>query len=266
MMAHIVQMAVMVRDNREWLEVNDAFYNQFLSMAATGERSRAQRFLHRIDSWRLLVGRSLARYCLSKVAELGHNREDLIFGERAQGKPYLEHPNSKDVEFNISHAGDWVIVGAMESTGELGVDVAKVEVFPGGDLEQLFLQFRSYFSEHEWQQINLNPDKQIRLHFFYRFWVLKESYLKATGEGITGIQLPAVQFTLLDPAPGGKDDAGYFDGARTQICVSVNSVPVTKYKFWLSYLDTEHVCALCCSTDHKYSKPEIISLTQLLDD
>ena len=69
------------------------------------------------------------RFSLSKI--LGIPSRALLFKRTEKGKPYLVSPVDRssprcDVNFNVSHQGDYVVLAA-ERDSSVGVDVMKVE-------------------------------------------------------------------------------------------------------------------------------------------
>ncbi|CAN0842267.1 L-aminoadipate-semialdehyde dehydrogenase-phosphopantetheinyl transferase [Linum grandiflorum] len=58
----------------------------------------------------------------------------------------------------------------------------------------MFIQaFKSYFSRLEWESINKAGSPDETLAVFYRYWSLKEAYVKATGSGLAD-ELDKVEF------------------------------------------------------------------------
>ena len=80
------------------------------------------------------------------------------------GKPYL-----KNKYFNISHADNYLLLGIADE--EIGVDMQKITFKK--NVEKLF-------SEEE-----QNLLKTVKEKMFTRYWVLKESYAKYLGVGIS---------------------------------------------------------------------------------
>ncbi|MGF9989483.1 4'-phosphopantetheinyl transferase superfamily protein [Bacillus mycoides] len=81
--------------------------------------------------------------------------------------------NDVNLHFNISHSGDWVIIGF--SRFEIGIDIEEM-------LEIDFKEVIPFFIEEE--QVYLNGlNKQKKIFQFYRMWTAKESYMKYTGLG-----------------------------------------------------------------------------------
>lgn len=89
----------------------------------------------------------------------------------AQGKPYL--PGS-DVKFNLSHAGDYAVCAIGQA--EIGCDIEQAR---GYNLRVA----RRFFGASETALLEAAPPGE-RERLFFRLWTLKESYLKATGDGL----------------------------------------------------------------------------------
>eukprot|EP01029_Cantina_marsupialis_P029972 TRINITY_DN788_c0_g1_i1.p1 TRINITY_DN788_c0_g1~~TRINITY_DN788_c0_g1_i1.p1 ORF type:complete len:201 (+),score=31.17 TRINITY_DN788_c0_g1_i1:303-905(+) len=124
------------------------------------------------------IGRIILRESLRSLLP---KDPQLNFGRSETGKPILLSPKYVDIEFNISHHANWIVVGLNEG-GLIGVDVMVEKLTAGDTLESFFLAFENYFTPTEWVQIHSCKDP---LHQFFVHWVLKEAYLKATGVGIT---------------------------------------------------------------------------------
>lgn len=84
----------------------------------------------------------------------------------------------EDVSYNLSHSGNYVMCAYSTRPG------ARV----GCDLEMLgeFWEktARRFFCQEEYAYILKEEREEERRNLFYRFWVLKESFLKATRRGM----------------------------------------------------------------------------------
>ena len=131
--------------------------------------------------------------CLSLGAELllrdalcdfGIDRaEPLEFEYRKNGKPYLS--GYDNIFFNLSHSGDYVMCAVSEL--EVGCDIQKM------DKADMKLAER-FFTEREYHAIADLPTEEERRDMFYRYWTLKESFMKVTG---LGMQLALDSFEIL---------------------------------------------------------------------
>lgn len=99
------------------------------------------------------------------------------------GKPYF--PNCDSIYFNISHAG-YMVVCAVAQT-ELGVDIEAVRPIKSRMPERVLTEL-----ERDW--LARREDKE---DSFIRLWTLKESYVKATGEGLSK-DFREIEFSLSD--------------------------------------------------------------------
>ncbi len=109
----------------------------------------------------------------------------LQLGRRNKGKPYsIDDP---ELYFNMSNTGSIVVI-AFSRDGEVGIDIEQKRALP--DLDELI---NRNFTSSEIKFINSKPKEKINR--FFRFWTVKESYLKAIGEGMR--LLPdSIEFSL----------------------------------------------------------------------
>jgi len=152
------------------------------------ERRRISKFYFLNDAKLSLCARLLIRYSISKVAEIPW--KDIKLSRDDRSKPVLL--NKPSVHFNASHDGDWS-VAACSCRDNVGTDVMNV-VRNQGETSRFFKLMRSKFSDEEWKLI-LAPNEDVdKMKRFYRYWCLKESYVKAIG---TGISYPLEKLTFL---------------------------------------------------------------------
>lgn len=92
--------------------------------------------------------------------------------EKSQhGKPYF--PNCPQLQFNISHSGEYA--AAAICSCPVGVDVQTVRPIKDSLIAKLCRNGEDNY-------VGSQPD---RSRAFIRLWTLKESYIKATGEGMS---------------------------------------------------------------------------------
>lgn len=119
-----------------------------------------------------IISQGALRILLSGYLEISSNL--LKIGRRRKGKPYsIDDPG---LYFNISNS-DKLAVFAFSRDGEVGIDIEKVRPLP--DLDDMI---KMNFTDSEIRFINTKPEEKISR--FFRFWTVKESYLKAIGEGM----------------------------------------------------------------------------------
>ena len=116
------------------------------------------------------MGGRLLEYAVSRLYRIGTDELSRSKGEH--GKPYFcVHP---EVRFNISHTGNLVMCAVSDF--EIGIDVQEKEQINTDRIAKKIMspgEYEKYLAGSE------------RRDFFYRVWVMKESYVKWTGDGIT---------------------------------------------------------------------------------
>jgi 4'-phosphopantetheinyl transferase len=123
-----------------------------------------------------IITRGALRKLLSN--SLNKAAEKIKFSYGQHKKPYVKDQyNNKSIEFNISHSGDYGLI-AITLDHKVGVDIEKIN----REIDYQSLSNR-FFSEKEKQELT-SLDKNEQLDAFYRAWVRKESFIKATGKGI----------------------------------------------------------------------------------
>ena len=78
--------------------------------------------------------------------------------------------------FNISHSGNHVIVAFSDQN--VGVDVEAIKK----DRRKIAQRF---FTKTEIEDMNAWKEEGAQIRYFYQLWTLKESYMKAIGDGMT---------------------------------------------------------------------------------
>jgi len=154
--------------NTESLEDAEIF-RRFYEELSQGRR-------HKIDSMRqqkgkllalgagVLIDQGLQEYGL-REAEVG-----IAFGENE--KPYF--PDYPDIHFNVSHSEKMVL--AVFADTEIGCDIEYIAPIK-------MKIAKRFFCPSEYEYI-MQQEEEKRIETFYRFWTLKESFMKATGLGM----------------------------------------------------------------------------------
>ncbi|MBE9227692.1 4'-phosphopantetheinyl transferase superfamily protein [Phormidium sp. LEGE 05292] len=151
------------------------------------ERQRAEKFYFEKDKKKFIACRGLLRVILSRY--LNFEPQKLEFAYSLQGKPELNNIDPEErLCFNVSHSHG-LAVYAIALNRAVGIDLEHLRDIT--DVQQLAERF---FSKSESTLINALPESQQK-QLFFRFWTIKEAYLKATGEGLAGLQTIAVSFT-----------------------------------------------------------------------
>ena len=148
--------------------------NSLIPVLTIGEIDRANRFLRPDDRNRSIISRAALRIILGKYLRMSPALVEIDAAENK--KPFLKHPERKDIFFNLSHSGDWILLAVSEA--EVGVDI-----------EYINAQFKyldilpDYFNEEEVKFIrqNLSDDR------FFMHWTRKEALSKALGTGLDSL-------------------------------------------------------------------------------
>lgn len=138
---------------------------------------------------------------------------------------WLEYgPNGKasiagrpDIHFNLTHSGAFA-AGAWGDS-PVGIDIEEIR----GMKERTF---RRFFHEGEYKYMEGVEEEEERREAFFRLWVLKESFMKATG---LGMRLPLNAFEIRFKGQGIEviqdvDDMQYyfkeftFENSRLAVC------------------------------------------------
>jgi 4'-phosphopantetheinyl transferase len=144
---------------------------------ARDEVERAARFHFARDRSRYIRGRAALRTLLGQYLEMPP--EELRFHYENNGKPEIAFPaDSRGLCFNVSHSGGVALI-AVGSGSALGVDIEQVRSLPN-----LLDIARRFFSAREVQGI-LAVSEDKRQEVFFACWTRKESFLKATGAGLS---------------------------------------------------------------------------------
>lgn len=147
-------------------KLSDSFYSSFLQQLPI----RFQKEIHEYKHWQAaqnsLLGKIILQYAFKKL-ELSYTLDAIKIGMK--DRPFLE----STIDFNISHSGNIIMVGLMQQA-KIGVDVEKHRPIKI-DL------FKKYFSDFEWDFIQLSKDKNAA---FFNIWTMKESAIKCDGRGV----------------------------------------------------------------------------------
>lgn len=171
-----------------------------------------------------LLGESMVRKLIYRQWGLEAGAYAICRG--SHGKPYVVNAGTP-VYFNLSHSGNYIVCALSER--EIGVDIEKrrrIKIEVG----------RRFFHSKEVQQLeSLNGARQSDL--FFRYWSVKESFLKYTGEGLSA-SLSGFEVCF--------QDAG--------ICIKKMDVLLPVFVRECA-IDPDYKCFVCSETDEL---PEIL--------
>lgn len=100
--------------------------------------------------------------------------------ETEQGKPVL--PDGRGPWFSLSHSGNYAL--CVVSERPVGADVQKIVSVSSRLVRRVCTE-----EERTWMESARTEEERRRC--FFRLWTLKESYLKAMGEGLRGLERAA---------------------------------------------------------------------------
>ena len=141
---------------------------------------------NKIDFYRFEKDKKLSAgaYLLLKKLLSDENITNPVFRTGKYGKAYIS--NHENIHFNMSHSGKMVLCAISDM--EVGADVEYID--PEIDLDIA----RNYFYNSEYESImnSKNPSDE-----FFKYWVLKESYMKYTGLGMN-LKLNSFEIMIED--------------------------------------------------------------------
>lgn len=200
-------------------------YEKAYAAVSPQRREKADRYKLNRDKYLSVGAELLLKHGLSQA---GLSEFPQAFSVGEYGKPYLK---DSDFFFSISHSGDWAVCAI--SNREVGCDIEKVH--------PVDLKLARRFSPEEHSAI-MSADELDRLELFYRYWTLKESFLKTTG---LGMKLPLNRFQIV---------------IDNELSV-VQSVDNLCYGFHEFSDISGYKCAICTAGDLFNAELKIISLS-----
>ena len=152
------------------------------------EQAKQQRFRFDKDRHSALITRAFVRTLLSHYADVAP--EDWRFSKGHKNKPEIINP-PLPLRFNLSHAQGLIVCG-VTLTHDIGVDVEYLRRRSATDKLA-----RRYFAPSEVAELECHPAEH-RGDRFFDYWTLKESYIKAVGDGLA-IPLDDFFFSIRGP-------------------------------------------------------------------
>ena len=195
-------------------------FDELLAKGKLPENVQAKAESYTLDRKRkeFIASQWLRFHVLSNILNCSFN--NLNFGCSDKGRPYLI--NESDIDFNISHSDDYVVIAIARQGIKVGIDIQKTKE----KINALAIA-EQYYTEREYQQMLLLK-KQQQLNYFYQLWTHKEASLKLTGEGIAnGLKRFAFNYSngKLLPASVTAKKLYYYDSQldeNTILCLAYN--------------------------------------------
>ncbi|KAK7575553.1 hypothetical protein V9T40_011839 [Parthenolecanium corni] len=161
------------------------------------EKERIGKFFFKRDAKNSMAGRLLMRKFLTLYSDIRWKDIEILRAEH--GKPYFKTVgDGLPLNFNISHQGNYAVLAGEVGDVAVGIDIMTVDYKSGDRLTEFLRLMKKQFSIEEWNILK-KPEysEQEVCRMFYRLWCLKESYLKATGMGLTE-SLKDVSFVIKE--------------------------------------------------------------------
>jgi 4'-phosphopantetheinyl transferase len=161
-----------------WLFRTDSTQNESRveGLLSADERAHANGFRFQRDRTRYVNAHGVMREILGSY--IGVHAASLLITRGENGKPCLDDRYRADIQFNLSHSGQYGIV-VVSIRRPVGVDVEALRAdFTWPELADRYFSWR----ESAWLR-TLPPDEALR--WFFRLWVAKEAVLKASGVGLS---------------------------------------------------------------------------------
>ncbi len=146
------------------------------STLAPDEMERAEHFHYTKDRNCYIATHGLLRKILSRYINISPER--IRFQYNIHGKPYLKPLHNKaELQFNMSHSFDFALYG-IAYNDEIGIDIEQISPIP--EIDKLMDDYFTVEEKSHFKMLSLND----RIEKFFRYWTLKEAYMKAKGRGL----------------------------------------------------------------------------------
>ena len=221
-----------------FLKITDeATLKKYYCLLNNQEKAKLNRFRFSKDRHQFLVSRALLKTVLS-FYHAQVSAKDWRFRCNKYGKPAISNKSVIDpVQFNMAHC-DGMIVLAITRKNKIGVDVEYLN-----RPDSFFEVAANSFSSMEQAALSKLPENKRRKRFL-ELWTLKESYIKATGKGLS---IPLDQFGFyLDEKDG-----------ITFSCDSLLNESAEQWTFWQFPYCDEFIIAFAAHDRSSASKAEI---------
>lgn len=136
------------------------------------ETEKTQRYHQEKDRQSRIISRAVLRILLGRYLATGP--KEIRFQLNYNKKLLLQNISAKNLHFNVSHSGDWILIAV--SINPIGVDAEQINA---SFTYQNLLDFSFSLEEKNYIQSAANSHQS-----FYKLWTRKEALLKATGKGL----------------------------------------------------------------------------------
>jgi len=154
------------------LNSDSAFFERCKAALTDAERARISYYNFKQVQDGYVISQGGLRLLLSFY--LNSEPAAIQLNKHEKGKPFTSDDPS--LCFNMSNSGNYVVY-IFSRAGEVGIDIEKIRTLP--DLDELI---DKNFSSKE--KIFICENSESKGKRFFKFWTVKEAYLKAIGEGM----------------------------------------------------------------------------------
>ena len=213
----------------------------FKQLLNSQEQEKISRYRLPAAQHNALITRAFIRIILSQYSLI--KPSDWCFSYSALGKPEIANKDCR-LRFNLSHNNN-LIVCAICLDNDIGCDIENLS--RKLSIEPIASRF---FSNEEAIQINALPDNLKRKGFF-ECWTLKESFVKATGLGISqGLDTFRFEFKT-DHATDYRDDIKLFIAGNNMATTDWFNALLFPDSKLDSKPDSKHVIAVSVKSSEK---------------
>lgn len=215
-------------------KMEDIELNFLLSRVSKLRGEEAIKKRKTLDKIQITVSELLVKFILKEIYQVNIKKLKIFKGK--YGKPFANTP----INFNISHSKN-IILAAFSESSEIGIDIEQIREISISSLQKIFLK-------DEFEYIQCQEGIEQRLSMFYKFWTLKESYLKYLGTGLYR-DMNTFGFTI-DTVIALKDliEPSYED----------------KIQFITGNIEN-YSYSLCCKKEERIHEFECIEISQILN-
>ena len=157
---------------------DDKLLSQYHLLLGDDEQQQLKRFHFKKDQHNYLVSHALVRLALSEYTDL--KPEIWQFQKNSHGRPDIKQAaNDTPLKFNLTHT-QGLCACVVTSGAQCGIDAELIN--RKNDLKKIAQRM---FADSEIDTMQSLQGGEFRKSFF-RFWTLRESYVKALGTGLAG--------------------------------------------------------------------------------
>lgn len=147
-------------------------YKKYYEMLSSDRKKKVDAYRFDKDKKLSILVEYLLRIALIEKKLISDDYK-LAYNYNKYGKPYLS--DFQDVYFSYSHSGEYAI--CVVSDALVGCDIELIKDVDFGIAKR-------FFTKNEYESIEKLSNIEEKRDLFYRYWTIKESYIKAIGLGL----------------------------------------------------------------------------------